>query len=167
MTILDDQRVIAIEEHYLDPEVAPLFEGIDGNAARMLRTELDDVGEGRIASMDAAGIDVQVLSHAPPGPQRLDAETAVRVSMAANDRLRDICSAHPDRFAGFAMLPTTDPAAAADELERSVDKLGFKGAMIHGLTGCSSTTGVSGRSTSGRKRWTCRSTSIRRSRIPT
>ena len=135
MTILNDQRVIAIEEHYLDPEVAPLFEGIDGNAARMLQTELDDVGEGRIASMDAAGIDVQVLSHAPPGPQRLDAETAVRVSMAANDRLRDICSAHPDRFAGFAMLPTTDPAAAADELERSVDKLGFKGAMIHGLTG--------------------------------
>lgn len=135
MTILDDQRVIAIEEHYLDPEVTALFEGIDGNAARMLQTELDDVGEGRIATMDAAGIDMQILSHAPPGPQRLDAETAVRVSKSANDRLRDICSANPDRFAGFAMLPTPDPEAAADELERCVDKLGFKGAMIHGLTG--------------------------------
>ena len=135
MTILGDRRVIAIEEHYIDPALLPLFEGIDGNAARMLQRELDDVGEGRIAIMDAAGIDVQVLSHAPPGPQRLDAETAVRVSVAANDRLHEICGAHPDRFTGFAMLPTTDPAAAADELERSVDKLGFKGAMIHGLTG--------------------------------
>lgn len=135
MTILDNQRVIAIEEHYLDPEVAALFEGIDGNAARMLQTELDDVGEGRIATMDAAGIDMQILSHAPPGPQHLDAATAVRVSKSANDRLRDICSANPDRFAGFAMLPTPDPEAAADELERCVDKLGFKGAMIHGLTG--------------------------------
>lgn len=135
MTILDDQRVIAIEEHYIDPEVVSLFEGIDGNAARMLETELADVGEVRLKSMDDAGIDVQVLSHAPPGPQRLDPETAVRVSKAANDRLRDICSAHPDRFTGFAMLPTSDPKAAADELERAVDKLGFKGALIHGLTG--------------------------------
>ncbi|MDD9906990.1 MAG: amidohydrolase family protein [Rhodospirillaceae bacterium] len=135
MTILDGQRVIAIEEHYSDPEVTALFEGIDGNAARMMHEQLDDVGEARLKSMDAAGIDVQVLSHAPPGPQRLDPETAVRVSKAANDRLRDICSAHPDRFAGFAMLPTPDPAAAADELERCVDKLGFKGALIHGLTG--------------------------------
>ena len=135
MTILDDQRVIAIEEHYLDPEVAPLFQGIDGNAARALATELDDVGEARLKSMDDAGIDLQVLSHAPPGPQRLDAETAVRISNSANDRLHQICRAHPDRFAGFAMLPTADPKAAADELERSVDKLDFKGAMIHGLTG--------------------------------
>ena len=44
------------------------------------------------------------------------------------------CSAIPDRFAAFAALPTADPKAAADELERTVTKLGFKGAMIHGLT---------------------------------
>ena len=41
----------------------------------------------------------------------------------------------PKRFAGFATLPTADPKAAADELERTVTKLGFKGAMVHGLTG--------------------------------
>ena len=135
MTILDGQRVIAIEEHYVDPEVASLFEGVDGNAARMLAAELEDTAEGRLKSMDDAGIDIQVLSHAPPGPQRLDAETAVRVSKGANDRLAEICRAHPDRFAGFAMLPTTDPSAAADELARTVETLGFKGALIHGLTG--------------------------------
>lgn len=135
MTILDGQRVIAIEEHYIDPEVVSHFQGTEGNAANALKDVLEDTAQGRLKSMDDAGIDVQVLSHAPPGPQRLDAETAVPVCRGANDRLAEICAAHPDRFAGFAMLPTADPAAAADELERSVDKLGFKGALIHGLTG--------------------------------
>ncbi len=87
MTILDDQRVIAIEEHYIDPEVVALFQESDGNAARALATELRDVGEARLKSMDAAGIDLEVLSHAPPGPQRLDGATAVRLSRAATDRL--------------------------------------------------------------------------------
>ena len=41
MTILDGQRVIAIEEHYSDPEVTSLFEGIDGNHDGVLtKTEL-------------------------------------------------------------------------------------------------------------------------------
>lgn len=48
--------------------------------------------------------------------------------------LYEAVCAHPERFAGFATLPTPDPKAAADELERAVTKLGFKGAMIMGLT---------------------------------
>ena len=77
-------------------------------------------------------------------------------------------SSIPARFAGFAVLPTADPKAAADELERAVTKLGFKGAMVHGLTDdgrtCSSTTSASGRSSSARRRSTCRSTCTRRCR---
>ena len=42
--------------------------------------------------------------------------------------------AHPDRFAAFAAIPTPDPKAAADELERAVTQLGFKGALINGTT---------------------------------
>jgi 2,3-dihydroxybenzoate decarboxylase len=42
--------------------------------------------------------------------------------------------ANPKRFAAFAALPTADPKAAADELERTVTKLGFKGAMLHGMS---------------------------------
>jgi len=84
--------------------------------------------------MDDAGIDVQVLSHGAPSTQRLDAATAVPLAKRANDRLHEAVRAHPDRFAGFAALPTADPKAAADELERAVDKLGFKGAMVHGPT---------------------------------
>jgi predicted TIM-barrel fold metal-dependent hydrolase len=128
-------RVIALEEHYLDPEVKPHITGRDETRQPQVAARLDDVGQGRIADMDAAGIDVQVLSHGAPSVQRLDAELAVRLARSANDRLHDVVRGRPDRFAGFAMLPTADPKAAADELERAVTRLGFKGAMVHGLTG--------------------------------
>jgi len=128
-------QVIALEEHYLDPEVKPYITGRDETRQPNVAARLDDVGQGRIAEMDAAGIDIQVLSHGAPSVQRLDAELAVRLARGANDRLAETVRAYPDRFAAFAMLPTADPKAAADELERTVTKLGFKGAMVHGLTG--------------------------------
>jgi len=95
---------------------------------------LDDLGDLRLKEMDEAGIDVQVISHGAPSTQRLDAQAAVRLARDANDRLSAAIAAHPERFAAFAALPTPDPKAAADELERTVTQLGFKGAMVHGLT---------------------------------
>jgi len=125
--------VIALEEHYYDPELAATFDGPEGRAPE-IRRRLDDLGELRLKEMDEAGIDVQVISHGAPSTQRLDPETAMRLARNANDRLAQAIAAHPDRFAGFAALPTPDPQAAADELERAVTTLGFKGAMVHGLT---------------------------------
>src|SRR5260221_8695121 len=125
--------VIALEEHYWDADVAKTF-GAGEARDPDLRRRLDDLGALRIREMDEAGIDVQVISHGAPSTQRLDAATAVPLAKRANDRLHEAVRAHPDRFAGFAALPTADPNAAADELERSVTKLGFKGAMVHGPT---------------------------------
>ncbi len=125
-------RVIAIEEHYLDAEVEARL-GLWGNAG-VTRDRLADLGERRIEEMDAAGVDVQVISHCPPGAQAFDAPEAASFARGINDRLFDTVSANPDRFGAFATLPTPDPGAAADELERTVGDLGFKGAMIHGLT---------------------------------
>lgn len=125
--------VIALEEHYYDPELAATFDGPEGRAPE-IRRRLDDLGELRLREMDEAGIDLQVLSHGAPSTQRLDPETAVRMARAVNDRLYQAVRRHPDRFAAFAALPTPDPQAAADELERTVTELGFKGAMVHGLT---------------------------------
>ena len=99
-----------------------------------VQRKLDDLGALRIREMDEAGIDLQVISENNPATQNLDAETAVKLARASNDVLHEAVRAHPDRFAGFATLPTPDPKAAADELERAVTKLGFKGAMIMGLT---------------------------------
>ena len=128
-------QVIALEEHYLDPEVKQHIAGRDRSGGPGIAERLDDVGQGRIAEMDAAGIDIQVLSHGAPSVQKIaDAELAVRLARGANDRLAETVRGHPDRFAAFAMLPTADPKAAADELERAVTRLGFKGAMVHGLS---------------------------------
>ncbi len=127
-------QVIALEEHYFDPEVAGHYQE-GGPEARLpaLRERLFDVGELRIKEMDEAGIDVQVLSHGAPATQRMDAATAIPLARGANDRLHETIKNSKKRFEGFAALPTADPKAAADELERAVTKLGFKGAMIHGL----------------------------------
>ena len=127
--------VIALEEHYLDPEIKQATGRTDAIGPRQLIERLDDLGELRLREMDDAGIDFQVLSHSIPGLQGVDAATGVPLAGRANDRLAEAVRAHPDRFAGFATLPTADPRAAADELERTVTKLGFKGAMINGLTG--------------------------------
>ena len=124
-------QIIAIEEHFSDHEV---IETLGMKQPPALVELLGDLGKMRLAAMDAAGVDVQVLSLNAPGTQQCDPETAVRLAVGANDRLAGAVKANPDRFAGFAAIPTPDPAAAADELSRTVNELGFKGAMVSGLT---------------------------------
>jgi predicted TIM-barrel fold metal-dependent hydrolase len=133
MASKDNLQVIAIEEHYLDPEVLEKTGGRAGSSD-FARRKLGDLGELRLKEMDEAGVDFQVLSHCPPGAQAFDAETAAAQARGVNDRLHETVRARPDRFGAFATLPLKDPAGSADELERCVDKLGFKGAMVHGLT---------------------------------
>jgi 2,3-dihydroxybenzoate decarboxylase len=82
--------------------------------------------------MDAAGIDVQVLSEAEPGAQNLEPAQAVQLARVSNDLLHAAVRRHPERLAGFATLPTSDPAGAVRELLRAVNELGFRGAMVHG-----------------------------------
>jgi 2,3-dihydroxybenzoate decarboxylase len=124
--------IIALEEHYWDEELASHFTGIeavrDGGAFERLK----DSGAWRLKEMDEGGVDVQVLSHVAPATQKLDVRIAVDLARRVNDRLAAAVRKNPARFAGFAALPTADPGAAADELERTVQELGFKGAMIHG-----------------------------------
>lgn len=137
MTTRSGEQVIAIEEHYWDPELVRHFAGEDtgGSAgAGTMRAKLEDLFDARIREMDAAGIDIQVLSHGAPATQRLDPGSAAEIARTINDRLAETVAAKPDRFAAFATLPTPDPSACPDELERCVSELGFKGAMIHGLT---------------------------------
>ena len=133
-------RTIALEEHCLTPELRDLLgPQIHPSSAvhrwpPALEARLMDLGEGRIAEMDAHGIDVQVLSIVQPGLEHSDADDAIPVARAFNDRIAEAIAAHPERFAGFAALPTADPAASAAELARAVRELGFKGALINGRT---------------------------------
>jgi 2,3-dihydroxybenzoate decarboxylase len=125
--------VIAIEEHYWDCELSATYTGVEGVRNPEMMNRLFDLGELRIKEMDEAGVDVQLISHGAPSAQKLTTPDAVAMVRRVNDRLAAAIAQHPTRFAGFATLPTSDPAAAADELERMVTQHGFKGAMIHGL----------------------------------
>ena len=141
-------RTIALEEHYATPA---FMEGpgrdlkAQVEAARdhpqvaagyeNLIEQLCDLGKGRIAAMDAAGIDVQVLSLTSPGVEQVDAPEAAAFARETNDLLAQAVRRHPDRFAGFAALPTAAPEAAAEELERTVREHSFVGALINGHTG--------------------------------
>ena len=125
--------IIAIEEHYWDEELEKTYTGGEAGRPGEQSRRLHDFAGIRIKEMDDAGIDMQVLSHGAPSPQKLPAETAAALTRRVNDRLAAIVNAHRQRFAAFAALPTAVPEAAADELERTTKELGFKGAMLHGL----------------------------------
>jgi predicted TIM-barrel fold metal-dependent hydrolase len=76
-----------------------------------------------------------VLSHTTPGVQVLAPEAALALAREANDAIADTVRGRPDRFQGFATLPTPAPEAAARELERAIRELGLHGAMLFGRTG--------------------------------
>ena len=126
--------VVALEEHYWDPDLLALFPGGEGKRVSDVEKRLLDMGELRLREMDEAGIDIQVISHGAPGTQKLDAETSIRMARQCNTRLAEFVATNSKRFSALCLLPTPDPAAAANELERAITKLGMKGAMIHGLT---------------------------------
>jgi predicted TIM-barrel fold metal-dependent hydrolase len=133
-------KIIALEEHLTTAAIAraggaPGGLGTGAPEALAPVDQLLDLGERRLADMDDQGIDVQVLSVTTPGVQQLSPREAVPLAREANDAIAAAVRAHPDRFQGFATLPTPDPRAAADELRRTVTELGFKGAMLNGRTG--------------------------------
>ena len=125
-----------------------------------------DLAAGRLADMDAHGIDMQVLSYSNAS-QLVPADRAADLTRVANDRLAEAVRDNPTRFAGFATLPWQRPEAAARELGRAVTELGFKGALITGRPGRPfSMTRATSRSSPNSISFACRCTSIpaRRSR---
>jgi predicted TIM-barrel fold metal-dependent hydrolase len=138
-------RVVALEEHFTAPDLAgridPATVAARGWPAPGQQPssmgheeELAEVGARRLAAMDAAGVTQQVLSVSGPGADLLDPQAGPALARDYNNRLKGFVDRHPDRFAGFAHLPMTNPEGAADELERTTGDLGFCGALINGLT---------------------------------
>jgi predicted TIM-barrel fold metal-dependent hydrolase len=138
-------RVVALEEHFTVPALArridPQAVSRRGFRPRKAPTNapnpldlLPDIGEGRLAAMDAAGITVQVLSNTGPGPDLVPGAEGVAMARELNDHLAAAIARHPDRYAGFAVLPMQSPEAGAAELKRAVEDLRFSGALINGTT---------------------------------
>ncbi len=137
-------RVIAIEEHWITEGIDRALraqppgvrdESVALNDRGDIPARLLDIGEGRVEAMDAAGVDVQILSIAPPGTQGLPAREAVALSRDANDRASEAVDRYPTRLRAMTTLPTTDPGAAVAELQRTANAPGHVGVMSYGRSG--------------------------------
>ena len=130
------QGKIALEEHFALPETVDNPRGIfsPGSWAELERRLLDLHGE-RLRQMDAHRIEMMVLSlNAPVVQAVLDPAQAAELARRANDYLAAEVGKRPDRFQGMAALPMQDPELAAHELERAVNELGLKGALVNGYS---------------------------------
>lgn len=137
-------RIVALEEHFITQEVTRANAAVaprwrDDSAQFMqpgsdMERRLYDLSDERVRLMDETGVDVQILSLTTPGVQTLEPGDAYDLARRSNDLLARTVAARPDRFGGFATLPTPAPLATARELERAVIELGLHGAMIFGRT---------------------------------
>ena len=135
-------KLIGIEEHFLTADVGNAWRALGLDTASLMvahdlgpmAQKLMDLADQRIALMDETGLDVQVLSLTTPGLHELGADS-VDLARRVNDALAQAVARHPGRFQAFATLPVAAPEAAALELERCVNTLGFKGTMLCGRVG--------------------------------
>lgn len=128
---------IAFEEHLAVEETVSNAKAFAGDSGRWdeFTLELLDVDEKRLAFMDKTGIEFALLSLNAPGLQAiLDTGEATEIARKANNHIAGAVTRHPGRYAGLAALPMQEPAAASAELERCVNELGFKGALVNGFT---------------------------------
>ncbi|MFH1652400.1 MAG: amidohydrolase family protein [Chloroflexota bacterium] len=134
-------RTITLEEHFA---TKAFVDGPGSHLKKMqsrsvnalppaeLLERLLDIGDGRVAAMDAAGVDVQLLSLTAPGVEPMEPNQAVALTRQVNDEVAEAMRRHPGRLVGLACLPVGVPDKAAQELERVVTKHGFRGAVVNG-----------------------------------
>ena len=148
-------RRIATEEAWITPELVqrylallergdhgdPGFQSLWGffgqsasPRARDLFERVQDLDARRLADMDATGIDMQLLMLTRPGVQMFEPAEACALAASSNDQLAQTIARHPTRFSGLAAFAPHAPEAAAQEIERSVNRLGLKGALVNSHT---------------------------------
>jgi gamma-resorcylate decarboxylase len=131
---------IALEEHfstelnnkYWDAKGEETRNGVE--YARDIEKRLLDA-ELCLREMDRAGIEMSIISLTSPGVQSvIDPRRASELARSANEYAASVIKKHPGRFSALAAVALQDPKSAADELDRAVRQLGFKGALINGYT---------------------------------
>ncbi|HEY1749361.1 MAG TPA: amidohydrolase family protein [Xanthobacteraceae bacterium] len=133
-------RTITLEEHFATPafldgpgrDLKEQAEKFNSARAKKLIPELCDLGDKRIAAMDAAGIDMQFVSLTAPGVEQLETAAAAAIVRDTNDFLAAAIKKHPKRIGGFAVLAIGEPEKAVKELEQRVREQKFAGAIING-----------------------------------
>lgn len=139
-----NMKIIALEEHLssktIGAAVAKTIQQAYPYAQQFMHPapadepsvpDLFELGEKRIAELDTAGIDMEIVSYTNP-TQWLMGDEAVTLASQANDTLSEAMKPYPARFRAFATLPWNNPTAAAEELKRTANELGFVGTLISG-----------------------------------
>jgi len=126
-------RTVDVHAHCAVPKAAAMLRrpaaavGTADTALFLESTGLDE----RIATMDAQGIDVAVLS-INPNWYDVDRDLATDVIRVQNESMTTFCASHADRFAAFASVALQFPDLAAAQLEQAVKRMGFRGVAIGG-----------------------------------
>ena len=130
------QGKIALEEHFaLDETLNDSKAFFSDRVWTELRARLLDLQERRLREMDVNGVEMMLPSLNAPAVQAIhDRGEAIELARRANDFLAEEVAKRPDRFQGLAALPMQDPDAAARELARCVEDLGFRGALVNGFS---------------------------------
>jgi len=140
------EKMLSIyEKRYPVPEVveqekyilsdAPFLSSMTSSAGTgKMMNQLCDMGKERLDMMDKYGIDTQVVSLVSPGVQVFEAGVGTNMALEYNNRLASAAKDHAKRFTGLACIAPQNPKDAADELERAVRELGFKGGLINSHT---------------------------------
>jgi predicted TIM-barrel fold metal-dependent hydrolase len=131
-----DLPFIGTEETYSTDELIAKIAFNDDHAQYLKSLGLSELGSSRVAAMDNAGINVQILSVHTPGVQNVPSREGIDFAYRLNKTIANgPMVTYPGRFQAFATLPLQDPRASADELERAVREDGFVGAMTNGHIG--------------------------------
>jgi predicted TIM-barrel fold metal-dependent hydrolase len=122
---VEDERHNRVDRMYWAPAHYFVHNDLD-----MVR-RMVDVGEGRLREMDECGVAMQVLSISIPGVESLDSSNGTAIAKHINDEVAQAVRKYPERFSAFATIAPQDPPSAANELERAVTDLGFKGEFAY------------------------------------
>ena len=138
--VIGGRRVLTVDvhAHCYALEVWDLIK--DSKESGLMRGILDRQGndfylhkaEDRVKQMDALGMDVQALSPAPELHYWAERDLAQRIVQIENEKIAEVCAAHPDRFVGIGGLSLQYPDLALEQLEHGVKKLGMRGFVMGG-----------------------------------
>jgi gamma-resorcylate decarboxylase len=130
------QGKIGLEEHFAINETLMDSAGfVPDDHWPELRSRILDIHDRRLRLMDRHGMEMMILSLNAPAVQAIpDPKKANEIARRANDFLAEQVLKRPDRFQALAALPMQDPDLASKELQRCVQELRFKGALVNGFS---------------------------------
>jgi predicted TIM-barrel fold metal-dependent hydrolase len=131
--------IVDIHAHYFPKAYNDLLVRIGGRSlpeaarpitARPMRHDDPSRLPERLAQMDEAGVQMQVLSPAASPPYADKESDAVAAARLINDSYAELARKHPGRFAAVVSLPLPHIDASLREMERGLDQLGMLGVSM-------------------------------------